>query len=113
MTDYFLLSDAVLRLSTRTLILRAVPNPVGSPTTFTEGCIQAARETLALHQKCMAIVERSKASLLMFSTYMNWYVPTPNSGVILTSDQDDPFRPLCPLHCLVLPSHRDQGPSGS
>lgn len=74
MTDFFASSDHVLRLSTRTLILRAVPNPPGSRTTFTAECIQAARETLARHQDCMAVVERSKVGLFLFSTYMNWYV---------------------------------------
>ncbi|KAK3296563.1 uncharacterized protein B0H64DRAFT_374636 [Chaetomium fimeti] len=68
-TDFFLLSDLVLRLSTRTLIHRAVPNPPGSPTTFTEPCIQTARETLRCHQECMAVVDRNAVGL--FSTYMN------------------------------------------
>ncbi|EAQ88657.1 hypothetical protein CHGG_05276 [Chaetomium globosum CBS 148.51] len=68
-TDFFVLSDLVLRLSTRTLILRAVPNPPGSPTTFTEQCVQTARETLSRHQECMAVVERNPIGL--FSTYMN------------------------------------------
>jgi hypothetical protein len=57
-------------MSTLTLVRRAVPNPPGSPTTFTADCIQAARETLAKHQECMAVVERSKVGL--FSTYMSW-----------------------------------------
>lgn len=70
MTEFFVLSDHVLRLSGRTLILRAVPNPPGSLTTFTAECIEAARETLSRHQECMAVVERSTVGL--FSTYMNW-----------------------------------------
>jgi hypothetical protein len=69
-TEFFVLSDHVLRLSGRTLILRAVPNPPGSLTTFTAECIEAARETLSKHQECMAVVERSTVGL--FSTYMNW-----------------------------------------
>ncbi|KAK4096574.1 hypothetical protein N658DRAFT_519135 [Parathielavia hyrcaniae] len=69
MTDFFVISDHVLRLSMRTLIHRAVPNTPGSPTTFSVACIQAARETLARHQECMAVVERTNVGL--FSTYMN------------------------------------------
>ncbi|KAL2132145.1 hypothetical protein VTI74DRAFT_4151 [Chaetomium olivicolor] len=90
MTDFFIRSDHVLRLSIRTLILRAVPNPIGSPTTFTEGCIQAARATLARHQDCMAIVERSSAGLLLYSIYMNW--------TILFA----PFVPFIVLFCQVI-----------
>ncbi len=70
MTNFFMLSDHVLRLSLRTLIHRAVPNPPGSSRTFTIECIQAARETLGRHQECMAIVDSSPVGL--FSTYMNW-----------------------------------------
>ncbi|KAK4039663.1 hypothetical protein C8A01DRAFT_46920 [Parachaetomium inaequale] len=68
-TDFFIISDHVLRLSTTTLVHRAVPNPPGSPTTFTEDCIQTARDTLARHQECMAVIEKSTVGL--FSTYMN------------------------------------------
>lgn len=71
MRDFWVMSDQVLLLSTVTLVHRAVPNPAGSPTTFTHDCIQAARETLARHQDCIAVVERSKLGL--FPTYMNWY----------------------------------------
>jgi hypothetical protein len=70
MSEFFMISDHVLRLSTLTLIHRAVPNPVGSPTTFTAECIHAARETLVRHQECMTVIERSESGL--FSIYMNW-----------------------------------------
>ncbi|KAK4120198.1 hypothetical protein N657DRAFT_693139 [Parathielavia appendiculata] len=88
MTDFFVLSDHVLRLSIRTLIHRAMPNTPGSPTTFSVACIRAARETLARHQECMAVVERTKVGL--FSTYMNW--------TILFA----PFVPFIVLFCQVI-----------
>ncbi|KAK3301852.1 uncharacterized protein B0T15DRAFT_442060 [Chaetomium strumarium] len=88
MADFFILSDIVLRMSTTTLVRRAVPNPPGSPTTFTADCIQAARETLAKHQECMAVVERSLVGL--FSTYMSW--------TILYA----PFVPFIVLFCQVI-----------
>lgn len=75
LTKFFIISDHVLRLSIITLIHRAVPNPPGSPTTFTVECIQAARETLAQHQECMVVVERS--SVALFSSYMSWYASCP------------------------------------
>ena len=110
-TDFFILSDHVLRLSTRTLIHRAVPNPPGSPTTFTDECIQIARETLARHQECMAVVERTTAGL--FSTYMNWYDTLNASAqhVGLTS-QDNTLRPVRPLYRRLLPSNRNPGQNG-
>ncbi|KAH6839621.1 fungal-specific transcription factor-like protein [Chaetomium sp. MPI-CAGE-AT-0009] len=74
-TDFFLLSDLVLRLSTRTLIHRAP-------------CIQTARETLSRHQECMAVVDRNAVGL--FSTYMNW--------TILFA----PFVPFIVLFCQVI-----------
>ncbi|KAL1836185.1 hypothetical protein VTJ49DRAFT_5466 [Mycothermus thermophilus] len=72
LTEFFVLSDEVLRLSTRTLIYRSCPNPPGSPTTFTPECIRTARATLARHQQCMAIVDRSLGEL--YSIYMNWTI---------------------------------------
>ncbi|KAL2158090.1 hypothetical protein VTH06DRAFT_4658 [Thermothelomyces fergusii] len=86
--DFFVISDHILRLSTRTLVHRAVPNPPGSPTTFTEECIQTARKTLARHQECMAVLERTAAGL--FSTYMNW--------TILFA----PFVPFIVIFCQVI-----------
>ncbi|KAK4139899.1 fungal-specific transcription factor-like protein [Dichotomopilus funicola] len=87
-TEFFILSDEIVRLSTRTLIHRAVPNPPGSPTTFTEDCILVARETLAKHQRCIALVESTAERL--FSTYMNW--------TILFA----PFAPFIVIFCQVI-----------
>ncbi|GAB1321099.1 Zn(2)-C6 fungal-type domain-containing protein [Madurella fahalii] len=86
--DFFVIADHVLRLSTLTLVHRAVPNPVGSSTTFTAECIRAARATLARHQDCMAVVERSGIGL--FSSYMSW--------TILFA----PFVPFIVLFCHVI-----------
>ncbi|KAK4112867.1 hypothetical protein N656DRAFT_731328 [Canariomyces notabilis] len=88
-TDFVTLSDDVLHLSTRTLILRAVPNPAGCPTTFTETCIQAAQDTLARHQECMAVIERTRDPG-MLAAYMNW--------TILYA----PFVPFIVLFCHVI-----------
>ncbi|KAL2272077.1 hypothetical protein VTJ83DRAFT_1448 [Remersonia thermophila] len=88
LTEFFVLSDDVLRLSTRTLIYRSCPNPPGSPTTFTPECIQTARETLARHQQCMAIIDRSLIPL--FSIYMSWTI------------QYAPFVPFIVVFCQVI-----------
>ncbi|KAK4221285.1 putative transcriptional regulatory protein [Podospora fimiseda] len=86
--EFFQVSDHVLRLSILTLTYRAVPNPVGSPTTFSTDCIQAARQTLARHEECMAIVNKSNCGL--FSTYMHW--------TILMA----PFVPFIVIFCQVI-----------
>ncbi|KAK4448419.1 fungal-specific transcription factor domain-containing protein [Podospora aff. communis PSN243] len=93
LTNFFNTSDHVLRLSLLTLVHRAVPNPAGSPTTFSSNCIQAARATLDLHQDCITAV--NKSSLGLFSTYMHW--------TILFS----PFVPFIVLFCQVIET-RDQ-----
>ncbi|KAK4243720.1 fungal-specific transcription factor-like protein [Corynascus novoguineensis] len=94
MNEYFVTSEEILRLSTRTLIHRAVPNPPGSLTTFSTECIQTARETLARHQDCMGVMEKTTAGL--FSTYMNW--------TILFA----PFVPFIVVFCQVIET-RDKG----
>ncbi|KAK0641369.1 hypothetical protein B0T16DRAFT_214065 [Cercophora newfieldiana] len=88
LTDFFNTSDHVLRLSLLTLVHRAMPNPPGSPTTFSSECIRAARATLDRHQDCIVAVEQSNLGL--FSTYMHW--------TILFS----PFVPFIVLFCQVI-----------
>jgi len=82
---FFNKADDVLRLSLLTLVYRSVPNPPGSPTTFSPECIRAARATLNIHQDCIAIINTS--TLGLFSTYMHWYVrlhPSPPNQQPLT-----------------------------
>ncbi|KAK0620142.1 fungal-specific transcription factor domain-containing protein, partial [Immersiella caudata] len=93
LTNFFNTSDHVLRLSLLTLVYRAVPNPAGSPTTFSSDCIEAARRTLDRHQDCITTV--NKSNLGLFSTYMHW--------TILFS----PFVPFIVLFCQVIET-RDQ-----
>ncbi|KAK4173353.1 putative transcriptional regulatory protein [Triangularia setosa] len=88
LTDFFIISDHVLRLSLMTLVHRAVPNSPGSPTTFSTECIDVARQTLARHQECMALIQSTNCGL--FSTYMSW--------TILMA----PFVPFIVLFCQVI-----------
>ncbi|KAK0671251.1 putative transcriptional regulatory protein [Cercophora samala] len=88
LTDFFLVSDHVLRLSLLTMVHRAVPNPPGSPTTFSTECINVARQTLGRHQECMELIKSTDCGL--FSTYMHW--------TILMA----PFVPFIVLFCQVI-----------
>ena len=72
LTEFFARSDKVLRLALLCTIHRAVPNPPGSATTFSDECVAAARATLDEHQTCMNINDSEK--LGMFATYMNWTI---------------------------------------
>lgn len=69
-TRFFNTADKVMRLSMLCTIHRAVPNPPGSPTTFSSECIAAARATLNEHHACMDINDAANLGLL--ATYMNW-----------------------------------------
>jgi hypothetical protein len=106
LSTFFNISDHVLRLSLLTLVHRALPNPSGSPTTFSSECIRAARATLDLHQDCMAVVEKSNLGL--FSTYMHWFVPSPlcfPTSVSLTALRTilfSPFVPFIVVFCQVI-----------
>ncbi|PKS09332.1 hypothetical protein jhhlp_003946 [Lomentospora prolificans] len=91
-------SDDVLRLSLLTLVHRAAPREKASPTTFTQDCIKAARETLARHQDCMNVLEGANSTL--FSIYIHWtllYAPfipfiVIFCHVIETQDREDLAR---------------------
>lgn len=72
MTRFFNTADKVIRLAMLCTIHRAVPNPPGSATTFSNECIAAARATFHEHHACMDI--NNAANLDLFATYMNWCV---------------------------------------
>ncbi|KAM0328786.1 hypothetical protein ACHAQA_005200 [Verticillium albo-atrum] len=96
--EFFVISDEVLRLGLITMVYRAAPRPVGSSTTFTEDCINAARVTLEQHQDCMVILE--KTGSILFPTYIHWtllfapFIPfiVIFCHVIETQDQEDLAR---------------------
>ncbi|KAH6691446.1 fungal-specific transcription factor domain-containing protein [Plectosphaerella plurivora] len=98
MMDFFIVSDEVLRTSMLTLIYRASPKEAGSATTFSLDCIGAARQTLAKHQECILIMNKTNGQF--FSTYINWtllfapFVPfiVIFCNVIETQDQMDLAR---------------------
>ncbi|KAH6871432.1 hypothetical protein B0T10DRAFT_541511 [Thelonectria olida] len=88
LADFVSAADEVLFSSLLTLIYRAVPVSKESTQPFSPSCIEAARQTLASHQRCMEIIGRDDASLL--SPYMHW--------TILFA----PFVPFTVLFCHVI-----------
>ncbi|GAW18189.1 hypothetical protein ANO14919_076630 [Xylariales sp. No.14919] len=72
MRDVYFKIELVKQLSLLTLILRAVPAPVGAPTTITDECAAAAHEALDMHQQCMVAIEDNKNDQFMTNRYLNW-----------------------------------------
>ncbi|PNH38136.1 hypothetical protein VD0004_g8669 [Verticillium dahliae] len=101
--EFFVISDEVLRLGLLTMVYRAAPRPAGSSTTFTAECINAARVTLARHQDCMVVLDKTESAL--FPTYIHWtllfapFIPfiVIFCQVIETQDQED----LARLHAFI------------
>ncbi|RTE75149.1 hypothetical protein BHE90_010393 [Fusarium euwallaceae] len=91
--DFYYISDDVQRLSLLTLTYRAAPRESGTSTTFSSSCLDAARATLARHQDCITVVNKSGGTYL--STYVHW--------TLLFS----PFIPFIVLFCHIIEA-RDQ-----
>jgi hypothetical protein len=72
MRPIYLKIELVMQLSLLTLILRAIPAPLGSPTTITKECVASAHEALATHHECMAAVNAFKNDQVMANTYLHW-----------------------------------------
>ena len=70
LASFLVVSDDVLRLSLLTLVYRASPPSVESPTPFIPECIEAARLTLQRHQDCMAVIENVHS--IYFPVYISW-----------------------------------------
>ncbi|KAF6803625.1 fungal specific transcription factor domain-containing protein [Colletotrichum sojae] len=92
--EFYLSSDAVLRLSLLAMVYRAAPRVEGSPTTFSPECIKAARGALEKHQDCVAVMRRSHG--VYFVTYIHWTV------------MFAPFIPFIVLFCQVIETQDKQ-----
>ncbi|KAI1428254.1 fungal-specific transcription factor domain-containing protein [Xylaria sp. FL1777] len=75
MRDVYYKIELVKQLSLLTLILRAVPAPMGSLTSITDECAAAAHETLDMHHQCMAAIkDNNKDDWFMSDRYLHWGV---------------------------------------
>jgi hypothetical protein len=72
MRAVYLKIELFIQLSLLAFILRAVPTPLGSPTTITDECAAVAHEALEMHQQCMEAVKECKNDRFMISRYINW-----------------------------------------
>lgn len=54
LVDVFLQGDEVQFLATLALVYRAIPAPPGSPSRFSNECLETARETMRRHKEAVA-----------------------------------------------------------
>lgn len=67
--DIHLRGDELTHQSTLTLIYRAIPAPEGSPSRFTQECIETARFAMQIHHECMAQLDEAQH---MKAVYVHW-----------------------------------------
>ncbi|KAL4769339.1 hypothetical protein BDW60DRAFT_224874 [Aspergillus nidulans var. acristatus] len=85
-------SDRVIGLSMLTLIYRSIPpeKPSAFASAFCQECIDAARETLAEHDRCVAAITRARGKTVFLETYINWSII------------QSPFIPFIILFCHII-----------
>ncbi|KAH6952439.1 hypothetical protein BKA56DRAFT_505171 [Ilyonectria sp. MPI-CAGE-AT-0026] len=65
----YIKGDEVQLLSTKTLIYRAIPPPLGSTSRFCDECVGAARSAMQRHLECMATIN---SDISARSIYIHW-----------------------------------------
>lgn len=77
-------SDRVIGLSMLTLVYRSIPpeKPSAFASAFCQECIDAARETLAEHDRCVAAITRERGKTVFLETYINWFVSSSFLGQV-------------------------------
>ncbi|KAH7026509.1 uncharacterized protein B0I36DRAFT_330785 [Microdochium trichocladiopsis] len=88
--EYLLKCLQIQQLCLLTLVYRAVPVPQGSPSVFTQDCIDVARQSLALHQNIVASIPATNTNLI--DMYFSW--------TILAV----PFAPFIVIFCHIIES---------
>ncbi|SPQ19847.1 f63a4906-a6fb-4e30-a403-60ac7174ad3a [Thermothielavioides terrestris] len=118
--DLAILSDELLHWSALTLIYRAIPSPPGSPSTFNQECIHAARRAFALHQEYMEMAGdnvAAKAGCIQWNLICVPFTPVIIlfCHIVETSDEDDlrrladfveSLQPACAVSEAVAKLHR-------
>ncbi|KAL4911224.1 fungal-specific transcription factor domain-containing protein [Aspergillus multicolor] len=67
-------SDRVISLSMLTLIYRSIISKKPSASAFCQECIDAARETLQEHDRCVAVITKARGKTILLETYINWSI---------------------------------------
>lgn len=67
-------SDRVIGLCTLTLIYRSIAPEKPSTSAFCQECIDAARDTLQEHDRCVAVITKAQGKTVFLEAYINWFV---------------------------------------
>jgi hypothetical protein len=89
LVDIFVMGDEIQVLSTLTMVHRAIPAPPGSPSRFSQECLDSARKCITTHQAAMGMLTHGS---YIKSIYVHW-------NLMLT-----PFAPFFVLFCHVIES---------
>lgn len=83
-------SDRVIGLSMLTLIYRSIAPEKPSTSAFCEECIDAARDTLQEHDRCVAVITKARGRTVFLEAYINWTIT------------QSPFIPFIVLFCHII-----------
>ncbi|CAM1503729.1 Fc.00g013200.m01.CDS01 [Cosmosporella sp. VM-42] len=83
-------SDRVIGLSMLTLIYRSIAPEKPSMSAFCQECIDAARDTLQEHDRCVAVITKARGKTVFLEGYINW--------TIIQS----PFIPFIIIFCHII-----------
>lgn len=67
-------SDRVIGLSMLTLIYRSIAPEKQSSSAFCPECIDAARNTLREHDRCVSLITKAGGKMVYLEAYINWFV---------------------------------------
>lgn len=56
-----------------TLIYRSITPGMPSTSAFCQECINAARDTLQEHDRCVAVIAKARGKTIFLEAYINWY----------------------------------------
>ncbi|KAL2831518.1 hypothetical protein BDW59DRAFT_182171 [Aspergillus cavernicola] len=83
-------SDRVIGLSMLTLIYRSITPEKPSTSAFCQECIDAARDTLQEHDRCVAVITKARGKTVCLEAYINWTIT------------QSPFIPFIILFCYII-----------
>ncbi|KAJ3456466.1 hypothetical protein MRS44_016489 [Fusarium solani] len=88
LVDVFVQGDEVQFLATMTLVYRAIPAPPGSPSRFSNECLETARQTMRRHKETVALLKKYGAYMKSIYVHRNLMLA--------------PFAPFFVLFCHIV-----------
>ncbi|KAM6510743.1 hypothetical protein FSOLCH5_011188 [Fusarium solani] len=88
LVDVFVQGDEVQFLATLTLVYRAIPAPPGSPSRFSNECLETARQTMRRHKETVALLKKYGAYMKSIYVHRNLMLA--------------PFAPFFVLFCHIV-----------